>query len=267
MITITFLGCGNMGSAIATALSKKGNYEISLYDAFPAVAKELAEKIGAKTCSSVQEAIMESEYLLLAVKPQVLPSLYPQLSAYPQKKILSIAAGVPLEVLMREIGSENIVRFMPNIAAKCQKAVTAIAYCPTCCESFKEEAYEIASSFGSAFPLNENLFPAFIGISGSAIAYVFEFLHALAMGGCEEGIPYNQAVEIARDTLLSACALQSESKENPIQLMTKVCSAAGTTIKGMHALSEGAFDATVMNAVKAASQKSIELEKTAKERK
>ncbi len=267
MKKITFLGCGNMGAAIATALADKGNFAITLFDKDKDKADELASLINAKSSETAEEALKDASYILIAVKPQILPSLYPLLRKHNDKKIISIAAGVPLEVLEREIGAKDIVRFMPNIAAKCKRAVTAVAFKTDSSKEFEAEALEIASAFGSAFPLEENLFPAFIGISGSAIAYVFEFIHALAMGGCEAGIPYNQSVEIARDTLLSACALQEQSKENPVALMTKVCSAAGTTIKGMHALSAGAFDDTVINAVMEACKKSIELEKSAKERK
>lgn len=267
MKSIAFLGCGNMGAAIATALASKESFDIFLFDSDKEKASQLASSIKAKSTDSAEEALSAASYILIAVKPQILPSLYPLLRKYSDKKIISIAAGVPLEVLEREIKAMDIVRFMPNIAAKCRKAVTAVAFKAGSSKEFQEEALAIASAFGSAFTLDEKLFPAFIGISGSAIAYVFEFIHALAMGGCEAGIPYGQSVEIARDTLLSACALQQQDNENPVALMTKVCSAAGTTIKGMHALSAGAFDDTVMNAVREACNKSIELEKSAKERK
>lgn len=259
---ISFLGCGNMGGAIAHAVS--GFHEVTVFDTDMDKAKSLASSIGAQAASTVEAALEASECIVIAVKPQVLPSLYPILRA--DRKYISIAAGVPLEVLKREIGTKNIVRFMPNIAAKAKAAVTAVAADADCDGEFLKEAVSIAQSFGSAFPLSEALFPAFIGISGSAIAYMFEFIHALALGGTDQGISYPESVKIVTDTLSSAVALIKDSGKNPAELMTMVCSAKGTTIKGMEALYEGNFDSTVMNAVIRASEKSQELEKAAKEK-
>ncbi|NBK23332.1 MAG: pyrroline-5-carboxylate reductase, partial [Spirochaetia bacterium] len=98
-----------------------------------------------------------------------------------------------------------------------------------------------------------------------AIAYVFQFFHALAMGGVKEGIPYPQSLAISRDTCLSAAALQKKDHANPVALATMVCSAGGTTIEGMQALAEGSFDATVMAAVSASSAKFRLLEEKAKQ--
>ena len=170
-------------------------------------------------------------------------------------------------MLEYKIDSDNIARFMPNIAARARKAVTAIAFCESADEDFRTSAFEIASSFGSAFILRESLFPAFIGLSGSGIAYVFQFIHALAMGAVEQGIPYSRAVEIAADTMESAYALVKDTGRNPVELASMVCSAAGTTIKGMNTLSGNGFDNAVVKAVEAATLRSIELEKTALERK
>ena len=126
--------------------------------------------------------------------------------------------------------SNRIVRFMPNLAAKCNKSVTAICGAIKTSSNDKNLAYKIALMFGNAFFLDEDKFSAFIGISGSAIAFVFEFAHALALGGTHEGIAYDTSLDIAFATMESARALYEVDKENPISLMSKVCSAGGTTI-------------------------------------
>ena len=260
MIKIGFLGCGNMGGSIANAINN--DYEVYVFDKDQAKAKAISN---VTVFSSESELLEKSDIIILAVKPQILPSLYPLLSEFSTKKYISIAAGVPLEVLERKINCKNIVRFMPNIAAKSKAAVTAIAATENADKEFIQTAFDIATHFGSAFMLDENLFPAFIGISGSAIAYVFEFIHALAMGGTDQGISYNESVKIATDTLQSAVALLKDSKEKPVELMSKVCSAKGTTIKGMNELYSNGFDNAVIKAVISASEKSQELEKLAKE--
>jgi pyrroline-5-carboxylate reductase len=265
---IGIIGCGNMGGAIASALSTKKDWSITLYDSNDNLATGLAVELGCLASPSMTELIKDSQYIILAVKPQVLPSLY-QIFAENNaqaKYWISIAAGVPLSVLSAKLGTANVVRFMPNIAAKSKKAVTAIASCETADKELTDTAMEIATSFGSAFALPESQFAAFIGISGSAIAYAFQFFHALAMGGVEEGIPYPTALAIARDTCISAATLQKDTGKGAVELATMVCSAGGTTIKGMKALAAGNFDATVMSAVSASAEKSRQLEELAKQK-
>ncbi len=257
---ISIIGCGNMGAAIAAALETVEEYEVSVYDSNRDKAAEFCKKRNITLLDDMKMA-EGAGVVIIAVKPQILPSLYDSLSDLKPGLFISIAAGVPLRVLEEKLKTGSIVRFMPNIAAKCKSAVTAVALGST----VKDEALplSIASSFGSAFILPENLFPAFIGISGSAIAYVFEFIHYLALGGVKEGIPYTQSAEIAKDTLTSAIKLMEESGKGAIDLETMVCSAAGTTIEGVEALSEGAFGFTVMKAAERAAAKSRELEKNA----
>ena len=149
---------------------------------------------------------------------------------------------------------------MPNIASSVKSSVTAVTYNDSLAEEKKKTALSIASLFGSAFYLEENLFSAFIGISGSAIAYVYEFIHALILGGIREGINYNKAEEIVLDTLKSAIELEKATRRSAIDLETMVCSARGTTIEGVKCLKDFGFERAVIEAVSAASNKSRELE-------
>lgn len=271
--TISFIGLGNMGSAIARAISfqnkeDKTNYSIGLFDANPSQITKLKSYIeseGTKAFSykDISSLIKNSSIVVLCVKPQILPNIYNEIRMAHKDKtaFISIAAGVPLSTISNNIETNEIVRFMPNIAAKARAAVTAVAPHKNCSKEHLDNALNISKVIGQGFILNEDKFSAFIGLSGSAIAYVFEFAHALALGGTREGIPYDQATEIAFSTMESALALYKMDKDNPINMMVKVCSAGGTTIEGIKALSEGNFDNTVINAVSDAAQKSRDLEK------
>jgi len=264
MKKIGIIGAGNMGGAIANALIAEKEWRVTIYDTDTARADSLG---GCTIAPSLEGLIQSEELLLIAVKPQVLPTLYPLLrkAGSRQKQWISIAAGVSLETLTENLGTEEVVRLMPNLAAQVRQSVTAVTPALKATDSLKERALGIAGLFGSAFLLPEDQIAAFTGISGSAIAYVFQFFHALAMGGVKEGIPYPQALAIARETCLSAAALQKKDNTNPIGLATMVCSAGGTTIEGMQALAEGFFDATVMAAVSAASAKFRLLEEQARQ--
>lgn len=258
MQKLGIIGCGNMGGAIARSLPGKA----IVYDSDPRKVEDLKKLADIEAASSLEDLLAKVECILLAVKPQILPSLYPLLRKQQSNKKawISIAAGVPLSVLAKELESEEVVRFMPNIAASQKAAVTAYAAHQNCSEEHIAYARSIAQSFGQAFALNEHQFSAFIGISGSAIAFMLQFCHALSMGGVKGGIPYSQALEIVSATMNSTNALLSSSKSHPVELATMVCSAGGTTIEGMQALSEGAFDAVVMHAVHASCEKSKAME-------
>ncbi len=260
MKTIGILGCGNMGAAIIRALASAGSFGIIIYDVNREVTSALAAELAIRTAGTIEELNEQSDLVVLAVKPQILPSLFDILSAKGGQQYISIAAGVSINTLSSGLHSESIVRFMPNIAASVGKAITAIAPGEKASEELISTAQEVASTFGAMTIVPEHLISAFIGISGSAIAFFYQFLHAIALGGTKQGIPYQQSVSIAADTFSGAIELMKQSGSTPASLITSVTSAGGTTIEGIHALEEGGFTGTVMNAVEAASLRGIELE-------
>ncbi|MBQ3729176.1 MAG: pyrroline-5-carboxylate reductase [Spirochaetales bacterium] len=263
MARISVIGAGNMGGAFAEALSKRKDISLCIYDSCRPCADKIAGTKANVTVLDSMDQARGSDVVVIAVKPQVLPQIYDQLSALKPGFFISIAAGVTLEKLTKNLTSEKVVRFMPNIAAKIGHAVTAVAYSPALSSDERKMAMDIALSVGTAFELEESLFSAFIGISGSGIAYMFEMMHQMAMGGVKQGIPYPKALSIVADTMLSAANLQKETGKNAVELEAMVCSAKGTTIEGVAALTEGGFGAALINAVTAAARKSEELEKKA----
>ncbi len=262
MDRIGFVGCGNMGSAIARALfAKSDTVKLFFYDTDSQRSSALAAELSGHALNTAVEIVTQTDITILAVKPQILPAIYPSLAAAKKDHpYISIAAGVTIDTLSKGLDSKKIIRFMPNIAASVSKAVTAAAASPEADAGFVQKAQEIAEACGTFYPLDESLFPAFIGISGSAIAFFYQFLHAVAMGGTLEGIPYQQSISIASETFSGALELMKITGTKPQELVTSVSSAAGTTIEGLLALENGGFNAAVMQAVRAASQKAVYLE-------
>ncbi len=243
-----------MGSAVARALEKRQETEVYICNRTREKAEKVAEGRSIKVIDKPGD-IRKADVVILAVKPDKIPSVAAEVSALDASLYISLAAGVDLASLRSYLKKDSVVRYMPNIAASVLASVTAVAYDEDLEEDKKEEALSIASSFGSAFHLDESLFNAFIGISGSGIAYVFEFMHALALGGVREGLSYRNALAIARDTLNSAVALQKESSEGAIENEIMVCSPKGTTIEGVKKLKEFNFENSVIEAVSAAARK------------
>ncbi len=263
MHRIGILGCGNMGAAIIRALAKSSEFitELVIYDIDSELVSSLATEVSAKIAGSVEELNESSELIILAVKPQILPSIFPILAKKPNQNYISIAAGVSLETLSSSLSSKQIIRFMPNIAASVGKALTAISPHEEASRELTRLAESIGATFGVITRIPEKQMSAFIGISGSAIAFFYQFLHAIALGGTQQGIPYNQSVTIAAETFSGAIELMKDSEELPASLITSVTSAGGTTIEGIHALEQGNFTGTVMGAVKAAAERGLKLEK------
>jgi pyrroline-5-carboxylate reductase len=257
--TIGIIGCGVMGSAIATHLVHSAK-RVVVYDTDEAKIEALIQQepaIGAVT--SLEALFVVANTAILAVKPQILRPLCRELASYKNVGWISIAAGISLDELTDALSSRDVVRLLPNIGAKRGQSVTALAVAPECSAAHRTMANAVAEAFGEVYEIAEELFSAFIGISGSAIAFILEFVHALAMGGVSEGIPYPQALQIATATMKSTTALL-DGGEHPVMLASSVCSAGGTTVEGMAALADGAFDAIVMRAVRASSERSRELE-------
>ncbi len=260
---IGIIGAGNMGKALGKGLqSGKPEGSCGFFDIDPAIAKMAAEICGGAWYSDMEELYRKAEIIVIAVKPQHLKDLWLQLPENAaDKKYISIVAGKPISLFEEALGTDQVIRFMPNLAAKVSSSVVAISFGERTDDTFRSRSRDIASAIGHPIELPEHLLAAFTGLSGSGIAYVFAFLHAMALGGTDAGIPYGKSLEIAYGTVEGAVKLLREEGVKPTEYLTRVTSAGGTTIKGVKALEEGRFTATVMNAVEAAAQKAEAFEK------
>lgn len=256
-----FIGCGNMGGAIARALSKTTT-DILLCD--PYAAESLAQQLGCKSGSN-EQAVENCERLFLAVKPQVLRSaISPIAELLRQKKplLITMAAGVEIAAIEEMVGDKlPIIRIMPNtpVAVGCG----TILYCcndlvdqKTLDDFLKEMQYA-----GMMDPIGENLIDAGSALSGCGPAYVYMFIEALADGAVACGVPRAKAMTYAANTLIGAAQMVLQSGNHPGALKDAVCSPGGSTIAGVRALEENAFRGAVMNCVEAAYQRTKELGK------
>lgn len=260
-IKVGVVGCGNMGSAIIRALSKKEHFSLRAVDSDSSKTINLKNEIGKLEVAKSAKELSDSDIIIIAVKPQSLESLYPILSELDTDIFVSIVAGIPMDSLSKNLGRiHKIARLMPNLAAECEKAVTAVCHTSNFSDEELSVVMEIASSIGRVYHIEEKMFNAFTGISGSGIAFILDVIHYMALAGVKEGIPYPLSLEIVRDTLESAAELQRFTGSHPIELVTKITSAAGTTVEGLKALEDGKLGSTLINAVSATSTRSKEIE-------
>lgn len=258
---VGIVGFGNMGRAIASGLhGKRPETELLLYDKVEIDSAEVAQ-IGARVCHRPAEICAESDLLVIAVKPQNTDDLLAEFHEHTgASSVLSIVAGRRIAYFREGLGTKRVVRCMPNLAATVGRALVGVTIPPQSDENLRSQALEVAAAMGSPIEVPEELLAAVTGISGSGIAYVFAFVHAMALGGTRAGLAYPTALRAAVEVLEGACGLLKGSDEHPISWLSRVASPAGTTIAGIKALEERSFTAAVMEAVEQAARRATELE-------
>ena len=120
-------------------------------------------------------------------------------------------------------------------------------------------AQRLLGAVGVAFVVKESLLDAVTGLSGSGPAYAFLMIEALSDGGVAAGLPRPIATQLAAQTLLGASKMVLETGKHPGELKDMVTSPGGTTIDGLHELERGKVRGALINAVRAATEKSKKL--------
>lgn len=252
MIKYGFIGLGNMASAIIAGMRKSENYDMSSVYGFDTL-KSKAEECSVTACDSIENLCNTVDVLVLAVKPQILPSVLPVVKANAKDTlIVSIAAGKTLDYLKTNLFEEApIVRVMPNINARVGAAT--VAFCANENVNAEQKALveEMLKTIGTVTELNENMFSVFTALAGSSPAFTYIYIDALAREAVAEGMPKATALKIAASAVFGSAKLIMECDEHPYQLADSVCSPGGTTIDGVLSLKENGFEDTVHKAVKA----------------
>lgn len=259
---VGILGFGNMGEAFAAGLrARQPESTLLVHEKVESRSRLARERYGAKVCETLAEIAATSEVLIIAVKPQNIEGLFTELKSFSRgKRIVSIVAGKRIAQFEAGLATDQVVRFMPSLAAKEGKAAVGVSFGGSVEPEFRSQAISIATAIGTPVELPEELLAAITGLSGSGLAYVFAFLHAMALGGVQSGLSYATALEVALQVADGAVALLRTGGEHPISLLSKVTSPAGTTIAGVRALEEGGLTAAVMDAVVRATERARELE-------
>ena len=264
-LTIGFLGAGKMATALA-----RGFINADLVRAKQIIASDVSgparEAFGyetkARAVTSNREAAEFADVLILAVKPDQVDSVLSGIrDTFTEKHLLiSIAAGVPLAKLEGALSTgARVVRVMPNTPALVGQSASGFALGKSALREDAELVMKLFSAVGIAFMLKESLLDAVTGLSGSGPAYVYLIIEALSDGGVAAGLPRDVATRLAAQTLLGSARMVLETGQHPGALKDMVTSPGGTTIEGLHELEKGKLRGTIMNAVKAATERSKRL--------
>lgn len=257
-----FIGCGNMGGALArVAASAVGGKNIAVCDYDKSKTSLLCNEFGTVELS-FEEMITSCKFIFLGVKPQVMQvalAPYTELINNSDAIIVTMAAALQISYFEQIIGiTRPIIRIMPNMPASVGQGMILYDSNDIATAQIITEFLEIMSKAGKLDNLPEHLIDAGSAVSGCGPAFAFMFAEALADAGVECGLPRDKAILYAAQMLKGSAELLL-CEGNPGVLKDRVCSPGGTTITGVHALENGAFRASAMNAVTSAYKRTLEL--------
>ena len=264
-LTIGFLGAGKMATALAKGFIRAGLVtakKVIASDPSQAACAAFTKETGANTIASNQDLIELSQVLILAVKPQQVDEVLTETAQTLTEKhlLISIAAGITLAKLEAGLPpGARVVRVMPNTPALIGASASAFALGKGASAQDANLTHKLLSAVGIAIQLKESLLDAVTGLSGSGPAYVYLAIEALSDGGVAAGLPRDIATRLAAQTVLGGARMVLETGLHPGALKDMVASPGGTTIEGLHELEKGRLRATLMSAVRAATEKSKKL--------
>lgn len=257
-----FIGCGNMGGALARALALSTT-DFAITDrSGKAIALAAEIPCGYLSAAEIAE---NCESIFLGVKPHMMKDvLAPLQPVLAEKKplLITMAAGLTMAQIEEFAGCEiPVIRIMPNTPVAIGKGVIQYCYNDLVTQEQLRDFLTDLRHAGVLDPLEERLIDAGSAISGSGPAYVYMFIEALADGAVACGIPRAKAMEYAAATVIGAGEMVLATGQHPGALKDAVCSPGGSTIAGVRALENHGFRAAAMEAVIATYNRNKELGK------
>ena len=260
---IAFIGGGNMASAIIGGLLKQGMpaARIQVVEPYAEQREKLVQQFGVEVNETASAALARSSLVVWAVKPQTFREAAGQVSVHTQGALhLSVAAGIRSDSIARWLGTERVVRCMPNTPALVGLGQTALFARPTVTAANRLAVERVIQTTGDYLWLDEETqLDAVTALSGSGPAYVFYFIEAMIEAGTGMGLSRAQAQQLAVGTFAGAAALAQQSEDPPEVLRARVTSKGGTTYAALSSMEEDQIKPLFVRAMQAARQRASEL--------
>jgi len=264
-VKITIIGGGAMGEAIIRGILAKGSLspsDISVCDIDTTRLAALKKTYNIKPAKNYESALKDAELVVLAVKPQNLPGLLPDLKGMVKKGqlVLSIIAGAKIDTIAKGLDHHQIVRAMPNTPAQIGVGITAWTASEKVTTKQKKLAQTILDALGEeVYFSDEKYIDMATAVSGSGPAYFFYMIEGLIDAAVRIGLSRKTAGELVLETVLGAALLAKQSPKSPQELRKQVTSPGGTTAAGIAILESGKFKALLADTVAAAHKRAKEL--------
>jgi len=266
--TISFIGAGNMASAIIGGMLDSGFQAGDIWVSAPDDnhLQSLRKRFGISVTTDNRYCAEQADMVILAVKPQVMADVCRDIAPLVQNTrplMVSIAAGLTSETLDEWLGGGlPLVRVMPNTPSLVGKGAAGLYANSQVKDKQKKMVQTVFESIGSALWVeDENQLHAVTALSGSGPAYFFLMLEALESAATEAGIEATTARELAIQTMAGAAEMAGRSEHDPAQLKRNVMSPGGTTEQAIHTFEDGGLRDLVKKAYGAAYKRSQEMAK------
>ncbi len=262
---IAFIGGGNMGEAMLSAVLNRGLSTpgaISVSDVSQSRRRHLEQKYGVAVMSSNRQAIDRGDIVVLAIKPQHLAGIMAELNGQLRQKqlVLSIIAGARVDTLRRGLNHRCLVRVMPNTPAQIGEGISLWTATAEVTGPQKEWASSILGAMGKEIYVgDEKYIDMATAVSGSGPAYFFLFMESLVDAAVDIGLPRGMAEELVLETMLGSGHFVRSSGKPLAELRRMVTSPGGTTAEALLHLEKGGFSELVKQAVRAAYDKARDL--------
>jgi pyrroline-5-carboxylate reductase len=265
---ITFIGGGNMATALIGGLKKQGFSVAGIQVVEPGEEPRtrLTESFGVRCTATLDAAALHCDVLVLAVKPQQMKAaVAPAAGRLTEQLVISIAAGLRIADIGRWLGGaagpySRLVRAMPNTPALIGAGISGLFADPGVDREGRHHAEKVLAAVGHTLWVDdEDLMDVVTAISGSGPAYVFYFIETLQNAGVSLGLPAETARLLAIETFLGAARLAATSDEPVAELRARVTSRGGTTAAALEIFNSLGVDAGTARGVGAASARGREL--------
>ena len=231
--TLAFIGGGNMANAIIGGLIRQGVSadQIQVIEPDANARERLRAAYGLNASAQPDAKLQQAGLLVWAIKPQIFKDVAAQVRPFcPDALHLSVAAGIRSDSIAQWLGSDKVVRAMPNTPAFVGLGQTALFARGGVQADGKAWVEQVMSTTGQfVWVAQESLLDAVTAISGSGPAYVFYFIEAMVQAGVDMGLTHAQAHQLAVGTFVGASEMARSSNETLAVLRERVTSKGGTT--------------------------------------
>ena len=264
-IMLGFIGCGNMAQAMLKGILSKGLFQkedVIVSRRNEEALKVIGDELGIRITTDNKEVAEMADVLVLAIKPYQFAQVIPEIAESVKENalIISIAAGQTISNIENLFGKTiKLVRTMPNTPALVLAGATGMCFNANVTEEEKEQAVKLFESFGVVAQVEESMIDTVIGVSGSAPAYIFMVIEAMADAAVADGMPRAQAYELAAQTVYGSAKMVLETGKHPGELKDMVCSPGGTTIEAVRVLEEKGLRSAIIEGQMACVKKAREL--------
>lgn len=260
---ITFIGGGNMASALIGGLVRAGRpaAQVLVVEPLAAQRDKLLQAFGVQALPAAGPALAQAGTVVWAVKPQsfaeAAAACQGQLAAALQ---LSVMAGVRSDAIVAASGSARVVRAMPNTPALIGRGIAGLYARPQVDAAARAEVEALFAPTGESLWVDaEDDLDAVTAVSGSGPAYVFFFIEAMVQAATEMGLTAEQGRRLAQSTFAGAAALAQASPLQPAELRAQVTSKGGTTHAAITSLEDSGVRQAIVRALHAARTRAQEL--------